>query len=1258
MRIDRLDLLSYGHLRGQSLDLSQPDSGLTLVLGPNEAGKSTTLRAITALLFGIDRRNTDDHRMGRESLRIGAAVRDGASDGREEILEVVRQGLTRAPLVTPEGEALDEALLAAMFGGVERSLFTALFCIDHDELHERSVELLDPEADIGRLIFSASLGASTLSGVLRGLEAQADGLFRPRGSNQSVARALSQARDLKRRERELRIRSRDYERAERDLARLEKEADGLQASAARLRARERHIERLLLALPKLAKRGAVREQLDELAREGLVQSATWAVAVGEARDCLADAEAESRRAVAAQARVQNRIAALPAASQLIVGAQRFDDLLKGVERYRKDRDDLPGLSGELTAGEAALAGLLERLGVDEGNARRVTDAQLATIGELANARGALDTRLTSSREEVDALAASIEVAKRELRDLPETPEVSTLEPVVAVARSYLERERQIGRERAEVDALAGDVEAGVRRLGLEVASAAGIESLPAPTSAVLRDHREALAALDQRRNALKQAMEGLDRRAEDLRDRRTVLISGQPVPDADAVEGSRARRDEGWSLVRRAWLSGEVDVQAVERWSAGRPLEDAFEDSLHDTDYRADERFAAAEQLAGLAQIDADLGELEEERRGLQTEQESVDADAYRLDEAWASCWRATGVTPTSVGAAEEWLSQLAEVQRAAAQRRQRRASLEETISEVTAQREAVVAALPRIATPPATLALAIEQADIVLNAARSSEEASRAKRQVVQQGEASLPLRQEAVQRAQAALDTWTRDWATALIPLGLPASTGLAAGRETVALLRDYRARLAALETLRGRVEGIKHDMSAYASRVRDLLEEIAPNLLAFEVDQAIEELKPQLDEARSRTDERRVLLDQLETEQEAVAQAEREVVEAGIGIRNLCDEAGLGKEADLAREQERASHHARLDGELREIEDDLLQQCGGLTVEDLVAAVASEGDSEDELRAMQDVVTQDLSAAEEAVTEANRAVGDARTKLKSLVSEGEAAALEQEAELEFAVVAAHVGEFARVALAAEILRRVVADYSQRNQGPILELAAGNFVVLTDGAFTDLQVDIDGERQLLLARRKNGEVLHLTELSEGTVDQLYLALRLAGLEHHIGLATHFPPVILDDLLVNFDDERAASALRLFARIGQQAQVLLFTHHRHLRDLAEQVLPADQLHVAELAPRDHSAPSEAPERPLSQGGSRDVRRMVADEAGDVAIVAVLDASTEPLGKSEVLRRADLPEAVWNPSIARLVNAGKVLREGQKRGAKYRLSDS
>jgi uncharacterized protein YhaN len=87
---------------------------------------------------------------------------------------------------------------------------------------------------------------------------------------------------------------------------------------------------------------------------------------------------------------------------------------------------------------------------------------------------------------------------------------------------------------------------------------------------------------------------------------------------------------------------------------------------------------------------------------------------------------------------------------------------------------------------------------------------------------------------------------------------------------------------------------------------------------------------------------------------------------------------------------------------------------------------------------------------------------------------------------------------------------------------------------------------------------------MSDGTCDQLYLALRLASLEawldHHEPL-----PFIVDDVLLTFDDERAAAALGVLADLSARTQVIFFTHHQHLIEIAQQHLPPDQLLVQNL---------------------------------------------------------------------------------------------
>ena len=60
MRLLKLDLLAFGHFRGITFDFSK-SGALHVVMGRNEAGKSTTLRAITGLLYGIPLKTLDAH---------------------------------------------------------------------------------------------------------------------------------------------------------------------------------------------------------------------------------------------------------------------------------------------------------------------------------------------------------------------------------------------------------------------------------------------------------------------------------------------------------------------------------------------------------------------------------------------------------------------------------------------------------------------------------------------------------------------------------------------------------------------------------------------------------------------------------------------------------------------------------------------------------------------------------------------------------------------------------------------------------------------------------------------------------------------------------------------------------------------------------------------------------------------------------------------------------------------------------------------
>ena len=80
---------------------------------------------------------------------------------------------------------------------------------------------------------------------------------------------------------------------------------------------------------------------------------------------------------------------------------------------------------------------------------------------------------------------------------------------------------------------------------------------------------------------------------------------------------------------------------------------------------------------------------------------------------------------------------------------------------------------------------------------------------------------------------------------------------------------------------------------------------------------------------------------------------------------------------------------------------------------------------------------------------------------------------------------------------------------------------------------------------------------MSEGTTDQLFLALRLAAVEQSVAAGVHLP-FLADDLFFNFDDDRSEASFRVLAELARSTQALFFTHHPHLPSTARSVVGAD----------------------------------------------------------------------------------------------------
>lgn len=154
--------------------------------------------------------------------------------------------------------------------------------------------------------------------------------------------------------------------------------------------------------------------------------------------------------------------------------------------------------------------------------------------------------------------------------------------------------------------------------------------------------------------------------------------------------------------------------------------------------------------------------------------------------------------------------------------------------------------------------------------------------------------------------------------------------------------------------------------------------------------------------------------------------------------------------------------------------------------------------------------------------------------LVLESELGVLEQ-------TYAERKAEYDALALAIDTIRSADSVMQERFSPRLGARAAEIFAELTGGRYDSLTFN-----KALSARAKlSGDTLgHEADfLSQGTNDQLYLALRLAICELALP-EENACPLVLDDALVNFDDERMERALDMLVRLAEKRQILLFTCH------------------------------------------------------------------------------------------------------------------
>ena len=626
----------------------------------------------------------------------------------------------------------------------------------------------------------------------------------------------------------------------------------------------------------------------------------------------------------------------------------------------------------------------------------------------------------------------------------------------------------------------------------------------------------------------------------------------QPVTMVEVRE-KRADRDITWQAIRNGTLMLD---EAASRYEAQVMTADSLSDQCHDKVREAAELQSLQDRLeqCQLHQTDY-LSRHEENAKALKA-----------FDQGWADEIAVIGLPGMPLLRVESWRSARSRVLETADAMEEARSHLEDFNQGVAEATQALELALNGTEDggddrPP--LIQLIQQAEERMEAANTASE----RRKFLDQQHARMQsILVEAKQRSDEAIkamDGWQREFENSLARVHLPLDTHPGTLGSALDLFDDIHKQLEKVRDIRvNRIDLMRRDLDAFSRAALALAVDLEPDRAHDAAHEISLRLEVRLKQSAAEAKDLERLTQELEALRAKAHEERHRIGAAKASLEHLMQHlpTSSGYE-DLLVAIQRSEQHRQLITRRDQALKQLLQDGDGLDR----AGLEAEFESVD-LPSLTAGLSEIIEESDRVIGEQNRLsaeLREAETELGQIAGQDEAAQAESRRQEALARMGIAVERFIRVHTAARLLRWSIDRFREKRQGPMLSRASDIFRGLTQGALMKLGVDHEQNPPSLYGQRPNGTTVTIEGMSEGTRDQLYLALRLAALELHLEQALPLP-FIADDLFINYDDGRSRAGFEALAELSQRTQVIFLSHHEHLFPVAREVF-GSHLNVVNL---------------------------------------------------------------------------------------------
>ena len=1170
MKIDILKLRAFGPFKDKEVDFSCNGHGLHIVFGPNEAGKSTALRAMLGLLYGFGHKVEDAWWHDYKKLEVGGSLR--LSDGRP--LNLARYKRRKNDLIDEDtGKAMDQLELDSILGKMDRKSFEHAFGISHQSLRQGVESVLAAGGELGHALFAATSGLNVLKQVMAGLEEKQKGLFRPKAQTAVINADIAELENLKK---SLRAASASQHQWKKMKSRLDdlcsreaESADHLEAMSSEISLLSRHRD----ALRHVTRRDELQKALSAL---GPVPDLAedFAQRRVEVQVKMKTEEQSEQNLNWDLVEIDRKLETLTYNDQIIANAKIIEELAKEVSVHTTALTDMKKLRGEVYRHNESVQKnirlLRAGLALEDVETLRLPTADKSKIQRLGNRFAKLEEASNHAQRALQTAKDDLAGDREKLDGLAKPTDTSSLEDCLDRASALGKIEAQLSHAQIEYASVLEQAEADLSALGLWAGELDALEKLAIPSVETMRSFETAFLDFDRSIEELKKEETRLAGELKEKQKALSGLTESRDLPSIEDLQNNRTLRDRGWRSVRSVWLEqGEVDQGFMDAMAYGTDLARSYEKAVSIADDTADILRNDAEDVARAQALKSGIRDLADKVSENKKSQEIVEKSRAASWDEWKNLWQPLGIVPLKPREMAAWSAKAEEIRSMAAECRKKKNTAAQLKADLERMAAELTARLKELGVPIPETHNYSELLDLAKRTLRENEQLIKERQSLKSEiagYERSIKDSIRSKEEAEREIKAWALQWTQAVGNLGFTTDATPEDVNDFILALDQVFGELEKAGDKKQRIAGMQSNYEKWAARVKELLDTLAPDLGASEPTVAVVELHDRLAADQTRYKDRKLFEEQRKKKLVDLSKIRENLVADREKLRLLCEDAQTDAPEQLPEIEKRAAAKNRLLAEFDTVNERLAELASGRGFSAFVADVQAH--DPDELIAKLGRLAREKKELQLELKQLVEDIALQKKEIEAIDGQSLAASISEKAEGLTSKIEADVEHYVRLNLSAVILAKSIERYRQKNQSPVLDAASRYFKAMTQGDFEGLRADYDEKGDpVIKAFRPDGRTLMVHEMSDGSRDQLFLALRLGGLEKHVN--NNGPmPFIVDDVLVHFDDDRSVAALAGMARLAQSTQIIFFTHHRHLVDLAKTTLGNEILNVHSLDPK------------------------------------------------------------------------------------------